>query len=225
LILPLKTRANIPNLGKISPIMGTDKTQTLAPGSFADALFPKVRQRVLAVFFGMPDRSFYASEVIALAHSGRGAVQRELAGLSEVGLLRVKLQGKQKHYQANAAAPIFSELRSLVLKTSGLADVVQQALLPVAEKIDSAFIYGSVARQEDTAQSDIDLMIVSATLGYADVFGALEKATQALGRKINPTLYTPADMAKRVAQDNAFVTRVLQQPKIWLIGNEELHHV
>ncbi len=205
--------------------MGTDKTQTLALGSFADALFPKVRQRVLAVFFGMPDRSFYASEVIALAHSGRGAVQRELAGLSEVGLLRVKLQGKQKHYQANAAAPIFSELRSLVLKTSGLADVVQQALLPVAEQIDSAFIYGSVARQEDTAQSDIDLMIVSATLGYADVFGALEKATQALGRKINPTLYTPADMAKRVAQDNAFVTRVLQQPKIWLIGNEELHHV
>jgi predicted nucleotidyltransferase len=205
--------------------MGINKTQTLALGSFADALFPKVRQRVLAVFFGMPDRSFYASEVIALAHSGRGAVQRELAGLSEVGLLRVKLQGKQKHYQANAAAPIFSELRSLVLKTSGLADVVQQALMPLAGQIDSAFIYGSVARQEDTAQSDIDLMIVSATLGYADVFGSLEKATQALGRKINPTLYTPADMAKRIAQDNAFVTRVLQQPKIWLIGNEEQRHV
>jgi predicted nucleotidyltransferase len=205
--------------------MGTKKTQTLASGSFADALFPKVRQRVLAVFFGMPDRSFYASEVIALANSGRGAVQRELAGLSEVGLLRVKLQGKQKHYQANDAAPIFAELRSLVLKTSGLADVVLQALLPLAGQIDSAFIYGSVARQEDTAQSDIDLMIVSATLGYADVFGSLEKATQALGRKINPTLYTPADIAKRLAQDNAFITRVLQQPKIWLIGNEERIHV
>lgn len=205
--------------------MGTKKTQALASGSFADALFPKVRQRVLAVFFGAPDRSFYASEVIALAHSGRGAVQRELADLSEVGLLRVKLQGKQKHYQANAAAPIFSELRSLVLKTSGLADVVRQALLPLAGQIESAFIYGSVARQEDTAQSDIDLMIVSATLSYADVFGSLEKATQALGRKINPTLYTPADIAKRIAQDNAFVTRVLQQPKIWLIGNEERFHV
>ncbi len=205
--------------------MGTKKTQTPVISSFADALFPKVRQRVLAVFFGMPDRSFYASEVIALAHSGRGAVQRELAGLSEVGLLRVKLQGKQKHYQANAAAPIFTELRSLVLKTSGLADVIQQALQPLAGQIDSAFIYGSVARQEDTAQSDIDLMIVSTTLGYADVFGSLEKATQALGRKINPTLYTPADIAKRIAQDNAFVTRVLQQPKIWLIGNEERLHV
>jgi len=205
--------------------MGTKKTQTLALASFADALFPKVRQRVLAVFFGMPDRSFYASEVIALANSGRGAVQRELAGLSNAGLLRVKLQGKQKHYQANDAAPIFAELRSLILKTSGLADVVLQALLPLAGQIDSAFIYGSVARQEDTAQSDIDLMIVSATLGYADVFGSLEKATQALGRKINPTLYTPANIAKRIAQDNAFVTRVLQQPKIWLIGNEERIHV
>ncbi len=205
--------------------MGTNKTQTLALASFADALFPKVRQRVLAVFFGMPDRSFYASEVIALANSGRGAVQRELAGLSNAGLLRVKLQGKQKHYQANDAAPIFAELRSLILKTSGLADVVLQALLPLAVQIDSAFIYVSVARQEDTAQSDIDLMIVSATLGYADVFGSLEKATQALGRKINPTLYTPANIAKRIAQDNAFVTRVLQQPKIWLIGNEERIHV
>lgn len=225
MILRLQTQANIPNLGRISPIMGTEKTQTLASGSFADALFPKVRQRVLAVFFGMPDKSFYASEVIALANSGRGAVQRELAGLSEVGLLRVKLQGKQKHYQANDAAPIFSELRSLVLKTSGLADVVVQALLPLAGQIDAAFIYGSVARQEETAQSDIDLMIVSETLGYADVFGSLEKATQALGRKINPTLYTPADIAKRIALDNAFITRVLQQPKIWLIGNEERIHV
>lgn len=190
----------------------------------ADALFPKGRQRVLAVLFGNPDRSFYANEVIALAQSGTGAVQRELAALSEAGLLTVTRQGNQKHYQANAAAPVFAELRGLVLKTMGLADVLRAALAPLASQIDAAFVYGSVAKQQDTAQSDIDVMIVSASLGYADVFGALENATTTLGRKVNPTLYTPADIAKRIQQDNAFVTRVLLQPKIWLLGTEEQLH-
>ena len=192
--------------------------------SLADALFPKGRQRVLAVLFGNPGRSFYANEVIALAQSGTGAVQRELAALSEAGLLTVTKQGNQKHYQANADAPVFAELRGLVLKTMGLADVLKVALAPLAAQIDLAFVYGSVAKQQDTAHSDIDVMIVSAGLGYGDVFGALEGATATLGRKVNPTLYTPAELAKRVSLDNAFVTRVLQQPKIWLIGNEEQLH-
>lgn len=193
--------------------------------SLADALFPKGRQRVLAVLFGNPGRSFYANEVIALAQSGTGAVQRELAALSESGLLTVTRQGNQKHYQANANAPVFAELRSLVLKTMGLADVLQAVLMPLAPQIEAAFVYGSVAKQQDTAHSDIDLMIVSPSLGYADVFAALESATAQLGRTINPTLYTPADIAKRLQQDSAFVTRVLQQPKIWLIGSEEKLHV
>jgi predicted nucleotidyltransferase len=191
----------------------------------ASALFPKVRQRVLAVLFGNPGRSFYANEVIALAQSGTGAVQRELAALSEAGLLTVTKQGNQKHYQANAEAPVFAELRGLVLKTMGLADVLRLALAPLAPQIDQAFVYGSVAKQKDTAHSDIDVMIVSAGLGYADVFGALEAAAATLGRKVNPTLYAPAEIARRLSQDNAFVTRVLQQPKIWLIGNEEQLHV
>lgn len=193
--------------------------------SLADALFPKGRQRVLAVLFGNPGRSFYANEVIALAQSGTGAVQRELAALSEAGLLTVTKQGNQKHYQANADAPVFAELRGLVLKTMGLADVLRVALAPLAPQIDLAFVYGSVAKQQDTAHSDIDVMIVSASLGYADVFGALEGAATTLGRKVNPTLYAPSEIAKRISQDNAFVTRVLQQPKIWLIGNEEQLHV
>lgn len=190
----------------------------------ADALFPKVRQRVLAVLFGMPDRSFYANEVIALAQSGTGAVQRELADLSAAGLLTVSKQGNQKHYQANASAPVFAELRGLVLKTMGLADVLRAALAPLAGQIDGAFIYGSVARQQDTALSDVDVMIVSSTLGYGEVFGALEGATVTLGRKVNPTLYSPADWAQRLDSDNAFATRVWQQPKIWLIGNEAQLH-
>lgn len=192
--------------------------------ALADALFPKVRQRVLAVLFGTPDRSFYANEVIALAQSGTGAVQRELADLSAAGLLTVRKQGNQKHYQANTNAPVFAELRSLVLKTMGLADVLRTALAPLATQIDAAFIYGSVARQQDTAQSDVDVMIVSSTLGYGEVFGALEGATVSLGRKVNPTLYTMADWTKRMEQDSAFVTRVWKQPKIWLIGSEEKLH-
>lgn len=187
----------------------------------ASALFPKVRQRVLAVLFGNPGRSFYANEVIALAQSGTGAVQRELAGLAAAGLLTVKRQGNQTHYQANADAPVFTELRGLVLKTLGLADVLRAALTPLAPQIAQAFVFGSVAKQQDTAASDIDVLIVSEDLGYADVFGALESATDTLGRKVNPSLYTPAEIAKRTSQDNAFVTRVLRQPKIWLIGNEE----
>ena len=204
--------------------MGTKELPAPLSASLADALFPKVRQRVLAVIFGTPDRSFYANEVIALAQSGTGAVQRELAGLSQAGLLTVSKQGNQKHYQANAASPVFAELRGLVLKTVGLADVLRAALEPLAGQIGAAFVYGSVARQQDTAHSDIDVMIVSPTLGYADVFGALESASTTLLRKVNPTLYSAADVAKRIQNDNAFVTRVLQQPKIWLIGSEEQLH-
>lgn len=190
--------------------------------STADALFPAVRQRVLAVLFGSPDRSFYANELIALARSGTGAVQRELASLLAAGLVTVRDQGNQKHYQANAASPVFAELRGLVLKTVGLADVLRAALAPLEDQVAAAFVYGSVARQQDTAASDVDVLIVSDALGYAEVFGALEGAAQTLGRAINPTLYTRAELARRRAQDNAFVTRVLDQPRIWLIGDEEV---
>jgi len=215
--------AFIPNSGIINPNMGIESNFPTS-ASLANALFPKVRQRVLAVLFGTPDRSFYANEVIALAQSGTGAVQRELLSLSEAGLLLVSKQGNQKHYQANASAPVFSELRGLVLKTMGLADVIRTALAPLAAQIDIAFIYGSVARQQDNAHSDVDVMIVSPNLGYGEVFGALETATVSLSRKVNPTLYTPADWAKRIEQDSAFISRVLLQPKIWLIGNEEDLH-
>ncbi len=199
--------------------MGTTTSSNTT--SVADALFSKVRQRVLAVLFGAPDRSFYTNEVIGLAQSGAGAVQRELADLAAAGLLSVRKQGNQKHFQANAASPVFAELRSLVLKTSGLADVVRTALLPLAPQIAVSFVFGSMAKQQDTAASDVDLLVVSDTLGYGDVFGALEAASQTLGRTINPTLYTLADFKVRQQGDNAFINRVMQQPKIWLIGQEE----
>ena len=192
--------------------------------SLADALFPRVRQRVLAILFGNPGRSFFLSEVVALAQSGTGAVQRELASLTQAGLLTVWAQGNQKHYQANEQAPIFAELRGLVLKTSGAVDVLRSTLAPVANQITCAFVYGSVARQEDTAGSDIDVLIVSPSLGYAETFGTLDAASQQLGRKVNPTIYTPQEWHKRRQQKNAFVAKVLKQPKLWLIGTEDALH-
>ena len=200
--------------------MGTMQSERQATSGVANALFPKGRQRVLAVLFGNPGRSFYANEVISLAQSGTGSVQRELAALSDAGLLTVKRQGNQKHYQANADAPVFSELRGLVLKTMGLSDVLKTALAGIQIQIESAFVYGSVPRQQDTATSDIDVMVVSSTLSYGELFSALEVAATTLGRKVNPTLYTPAELAKRIKLDNAFVTRVMKRPKIWLVGSE-----
>ena len=213
----------IPNLGFNIPDMGmktSRRKRVPRSASLADALFTKVQQRVLGVLFGNPGRSFFANEVIALAGSGTGAVQRELIRLATAGLLTVKPIGRQKHYQANAAAPVFEELHGLVLKTFGLADVLRAALGPRSGRIRAAFVYGSIAKKQDTAASDIDLMVVSENLTYADLFAALEKASGRLGRKVNPTVYSPKEFARRMKQGNAFVTRVLAQPKIWLIGGE-----
>ncbi len=200
--------------------MGISEASDAAPLSISDALFPLVRQRVLALFFRQVDRSFYANEVIALAQSGSGAVQRELAGLSEAGLLTVSRVGNQRHYQANSACPVYTELRGLVLKTSGLADVLRAALLPLAAQISGAFVYGSVAKQASSIGSDVDVMIVSEALSYAEVFGALETAATQLARPVNPTLYTLTELKQRISQDRAFIKRVLEQPKIWLLGSE-----
>lgn len=186
----------------------------------ADALFARVQQRVLRVLFSNPSRTFYANEIIGLARSGTGAVQRELAKLEASGLVTATRVGKQKHYQANRHAPVFKELRALVLKTFGLSEVLRDALTPLSG-IRAAFVYGSIAKGEDTASSDIDLMVVSERLTYGDLFAALEGASTLLGRKVAPTIYAPHELAKRAKQNNAFVTRVLAQPKIWLIGNED----
>lgn len=192
-----------------------------ASDGLASALFSGTRQRVLGLLFGQPERSFYASEVIQRVDSGSGAVQRELANLVQSGLVTVRPVGNQKHFQANSASPIFAELCSIVQKTIGLADPLREALAPLAGRIAAAFVYGSVAKQSDTASSDIDLMILGDDLTYGDVFGALESANAALGRAVNPTILSRADFAKRVTNQESFLTRVLQQPKVWIIGGED----
>ena len=188
--------------------------------SLADALFTKTQQRVLGVLFGQPERSFYASELIRDAGTGSGAAQRELARLEGSGLIVARRIGHQKHYQANAASPLYSELRNIVLKTVGLAEPLRDALKPLSSAIRAAFVYGSVAKATDQSASDIDLMIISDSLTYGEVFGALERVTRTVGRKVNPTVYTAAEFSKRARTENAFVTRVLEQPKLWVIGSE-----
>lgn len=215
----------------INPTMGTKRVAepraayAVVPAepqrvSLADALFTDTQQRVLRLLFGQPERSFYANEVIVLARGGTGAVQRELARLEKSELVTVALYGRQKHYRANAASPIFAELCSIATKTMGLADPLRIALAPLAARIGAAFIYGSVAKRRDTASSDIDLMIVSNDVTYGELVLALDALSQRLGRTVNPTIYTPKELAQRVKQGDAFVRRVLEQDKIWLIGDE-----
>ena len=191
------------------------------PAGLAEALFSKTQRRVLGLLFVNPDRSYFANELVRLARSGIGAVHRELATLEAAGLVTVTRLGNQKHYQANRAAAIFEELRGIALKTFGVAEVLREALAPVAKKIQAAFVYGSLAKGSDTAASDIDLMVISDEIEYADLFGLASEAEQRLGRKLNPTVYTPAALRHKIASDNDFVKRVLEQPKIFVLGSED----
>ena len=188
--------------------------------NIAAALFPKVRQRVLGLLYGQPDSDFHTNEIIRFTDSGNGAVQRELENLTCAGLVTVKQIGNQKRYQANRETPFFPELRSIVLKTFGLADVLRESLMSIAKQINIAFIYGSIAKQEDTAKSDIDLMIIGKKLTYADIFQLLEKAEVQLGRRINPTFYSPSEWLLKSKDGNDFVIKILKHPKIFLIGTE-----
>ena len=188
--------------------------------SLGAALFTGVQQRVLGLLFGNPDRSFYGNELLRLTKSGKGALKRELDRLLHAGLLTVQTLGRQKHYQANRGAPIFEELHGIVVKTFGMADILRNALLPLADKIAAGFVYGSVAKRTDTARSDIDLFVISDKISYQDLLQALQAAESRLGRKINPTLLSLAELARKRAEGNSFVTRVLEQPKIFLVGAE-----
>ncbi len=189
-------------------------------GGIAGALFSKVQRRVLGILFGNAHRSFYVNEIISMANVGAGAVHRELRRLEQVGLVTVKRVGNQKHFQANSHSPVFEEIQGLVIKTCGLADVIGEALSHISTQITAAFVFGSVARGEDAASSDIDLMVLSEDLSYADLFGALEAASGRLGRAVNPTVYSFEEFSRRKNQGNQFILKVLEQPKIWIIGGD-----
>lgn len=194
--------------------MGMKKT------SMGEALFTKTQRRVLGLLFGNPDRSYYANEIVRFAGAGIGTVQRELERLAAARLVSISKIGNQKHYQANRAAPIFAELHGIVLKTFGVTDHLRSALAPLASRINAAFVYGSVADGTDTANSDIDVMVVG-TATFEEVVRALHPCQEQLRREINPNVYGPAEFKKKAKEKDSFLTRVLKDPKLFILGKED----
>jgi predicted nucleotidyltransferase len=205
--------AILPILGIFLPILGKLSSRR----SLAGALFSSTQLRLLALLFGQPERSFFTSEIIDHVGAGSGAVQRQLKRLAEAGLVTASRVGRQTHYQANAASPLFAELRSIVQKTVGVAKPLRAALSPLRDHLSLALVYGSVAKGTDRADSDIDLMLVSDDLTLEEVYRALADTEAALVRSIQPTLYTTGEMQRRL-RDSAFVERVLTGDTIVLIG-------
>lgn len=189
-------------------------------GGLAGALFTPVQRRVLGLLFGQPERSFGSAELIRRAGSGTGAAHRQLLRLEQAGLVKVSRIGNQKHYQADPDSPIFPELHGLVVKTVGLVEPLRAALAPVARQIALAFVFGSVAKGTEKAGSDLDLLVVSDELGYADVYEAIQEAEEILGRTINPTVRTLAEWRRESRKQDSFARRIASQPRIFVIGDE-----
>lgn len=199
--------------------MGT-RAQSQRAG-VANALFTPVQQRVLALLFGQPDRRFQSSELIRLAHSGTGAVHRQLGRLADTGLISVMRSGNQKHYQANRSSAVFVELHGLVLKTIGVVEPLRDALSALAPRIRAAFVYGSSAKGTERATSDIDLMVISDAVRYHDVYEALQPVEGMLARPVNPTVLTPTEWRRKRKRADSLAARVVKQPLMFVIGSED----
>ena len=187
--------------------------------SIANALFTNSQARVLRWLFGHPERSYHLSELRRLTDLASASLQRELNRLVEAGLIHSERVGNLRRFQANPQSPVFHELVALTRKTLGIVPMLREALRPLESRLRAAFIYGSVAKQTDTAQSDIDLMLVGEQLRLSEVLDLLLPLETELGRKINPGCYTPAEFERRLAEADSFVNRVLAQPILPLIGN------
>jgi len=182
-------------------------------------LFGKTRQAVLALLYGRTDSSFYTKQILDAVKIGRGTVQRELKNLTDTGIIIREVQGRQVYYRANARCPIFNELKSIVRKTFGVADVIRRSLAPKADTVRVAFIFGSVARNDDDRKSDIDVMVVG-SISFGDVVSLLSPAEEKLGREVNAVVYPTAEFKKKVKEDHHFVSTVLENEKVFLIGDE-----
>lgn len=186
--------------------------------SIADALFSESQSRLFRWLFGQPERSFHLSELRRLTGLGSASLQRELRKLDEAGLVSSERVGNLRRIQANPKSPVFSELVTLTRKTLGIEPMLREALLPLIPRLRAAWVYGSVAKQTDTAMSDIDVMIVGENLALGEVLEQLLPLEAGLGRKINPTCYSSAEFERRRAEPDSFVNRVLAQPILPLVG-------
>jgi predicted nucleotidyltransferase len=187
--------------------------------SISTALFSDSQARIFRWLFGQPERVFHLNELRRLTGLGSASLQRELNRLTEAGLLDSERFGNMRRFSANPDSPVFAELVALTRKTLGAQPLLRDAVAPLAPKLKAAWIYGSYAKQTDTAQSDIDVMLIGNRLTLSQVLEVLAPIEAQLGRKINPSLYTMAEFAKRRTETDSFVNRVLAQPVLPLIGN------
>jgi predicted nucleotidyltransferase len=177
--------------------------------SALDSLFPSVRQGVLAATLTRPEKSWYVSELAEFLHTRPSSLQRELSSLEQSGILKQRKDGRRTYFKAETRSPIFRELRSIFEKTVGLIPTLRVALQPFANKIVCAFVYGSIARHEEQATSDVDLMVIG-TVGVGDLAPSLRKAEKRLGREVNVTNYSVGEFRKKVAEGDHFLTTVLK---------------
>ena len=186
--------------------------------TISSALFTDSQSRVWGWIFGQPERAYHLSELRRLTGLGSASLQRELNRLAAAGLVDVQAVGNLRCFQANPNSPVYAELVALTRKTLGTVPVLREAVQALLPGLQSAWVYGSVAKQTDTAQSDIDVMLVGEGLQLSQVLSALEPAEAQLGRKINPSCYSPQEFERRRAEPDSFVQRVLSQPVLPLIG-------
>jgi predicted nucleotidyltransferase len=194
----------------------------IAPGAadvLSSTLFGRTRRTILALLYSHPDESFYLRQIARFVEAGQGGVQRELQRLTDAQIITRSVRGRTAFYQANRDCPIFPELHSLVLKTAGVVEVLRMALAPLADRIQVAFVYGSVARAEPTAGSDIDLFVIG-VVAFGEIVDALADAQSRVAREINPTVYDLAEFQNRLAKREHFVTALVDQPKLFVIGSE-----
>lgn len=190
--------------------------------TIGNVLFTKTQQKVLGLLYGQPYKSFYLNEIVRLSDIGRGTIKRELERMTASGIIIQKRIGNQNHYQANESCPVYQELLGIVRKTFGIADVIKTALTPIFDRILFAFIYGSIAKSEDSSKSDIDLLVISDKLTYSEVMERLIEVEGSLGRVVNPTIYDLNQIKQKLKQDNAFVARIIEQPKIWIKEDQDV---
>lgn len=191
------------------------------PSGVGEILFTKTQRRVLALLFGHPDRRYYGNQLIDLAGVGIGAVRKFLQDLLECGLITVTKEGNQKYYQANHETPIFQELRSLVVKTFGVADLLKDAFESIEGGVCAAFIYGSLAKGTEQVDSDIDLFVITEGTSYLELMKLLTPLTEELGRDLDLSAYGKEEFATKLQGGNHFLEKVLSQPKIMLVGTED----
>ena len=205
-------------LGMIVPEMGTFVARQR---SLADALFTPVQQRVLALLFGQPERSFQSAEIIRLVGSGTGAVHRQLKRLEQASLVEITWVGNQKYYRARRDSPVFEELHHLVVKTIAVVEPLRSALGPFGDRIQAAFVFGSLAKGGDRAGSDLDLLVVTDSLTYPDIYEALKPTEKALARSVNPIVLSTAEWTRKRSEPDSFIARISSQPRLFVIGSED----